>query len=247
MLHRLTGGGLWLRLEAGLIGHTADYTTLKSSSGSGATEIMSIGSVDRLCPPVSDTDISSSRQGGICNPTPCGCHAVVFHLYKSRPLPSPKGEGFTDPLSGTLNSGRRIEVEEDLDADLLKKLVAVLEASRCSQWERPRISVCTGSTDIRKGFDGLYGLIPDRMDCDQRSHLSICKCAPQPPAACPFRWLRAMVCSKRAEGGRLHWPESIAGKVQLSREHFTNLTGASTWFRHAHASGITSPPRRGIT
>ena len=35
MLHRLTGGGFWLRLEAGLIGHAADYTTLKSSSGSG--------------------------------------------------------------------------------------------------------------------------------------------------------------------------------------------------------------------
>jgi hypothetical protein len=35
MLHRLTGGGFGLRLEAGSIGHTADYTTLKSSSGSG--------------------------------------------------------------------------------------------------------------------------------------------------------------------------------------------------------------------
>src|ERR1700691_5043296 len=29
---------------------------------------------------------------------------VVFHLYKSRAHPSPKGEGFTDPLSGTLNA-----------------------------------------------------------------------------------------------------------------------------------------------
>ena len=29
------GGGFGLRLEAGLIGHTADYTTVKSSSGSG--------------------------------------------------------------------------------------------------------------------------------------------------------------------------------------------------------------------
>jgi CRP/FNR family transcriptional regulator len=32
---------------------------------------------------------------------------VVFHLYKSRPHPSPKGEGFTDPLSGTLKNVRR--------------------------------------------------------------------------------------------------------------------------------------------
>jgi len=28
-------GGFWLRLQAGLIGHAADYTTVKSSSGSG--------------------------------------------------------------------------------------------------------------------------------------------------------------------------------------------------------------------
>jgi hypothetical protein len=35
MLHRLTGGGFGLRLEAGLIGHPVDYTTLKSLSGVG--------------------------------------------------------------------------------------------------------------------------------------------------------------------------------------------------------------------
>jgi hypothetical protein len=33
--HRLTAGGFGLRLEAGSIGRTVDYTTLKSSSGAG--------------------------------------------------------------------------------------------------------------------------------------------------------------------------------------------------------------------
>jgi hypothetical protein len=36
---------------------------------------------------------------------------VVFHLYKSRPHLSPKGEGFTDHLSGTLNLARPVHKE----------------------------------------------------------------------------------------------------------------------------------------
>jgi transposase len=33
------------------------------------------------------------------------------------------------------------------------------------------------------------------------------------------------VCSRRMEGGRLHWPTSEDGRVQLTREEFALLIG----------------------
>ena len=32
-----------------------------------------------------------------------------------------------------------------------------------------RIYVALGSTDMRKGFNGLYGLVRDRLECDPTS------------------------------------------------------------------------------
>ena len=32
-----------------------------------------------------------------------------------------------------------------------------------------RIYLATGSTDMRKGFEGLYGLVRDRLSCDPLS------------------------------------------------------------------------------
>jgi transposase len=90
-----------------------------------------------------------------------------------------------------------------------------------------RIYVCTGATDMRKGFDGLYGLIRERLECDPTSgHIFLFANARRDRLKLVFfdgsgLW----VCSKRMELGRLHWPESVDGKVQLSREQFALLIG----------------------
>ena len=92
-----------------------------------------------------------------------------------------------------------------------------------------RIYVATGATDMRLGYDGLYGLVRDRLACDPLSgHLYLFANARRDRLKVLFfdgsgLW----VCSKRMEAGRLRWPEPDASgdKVQLSREQFALLLG----------------------
>ncbi len=54
------------------------------------------------------------------------------------------------------------------------------------------------------------------------------------------------VCARRMEQGRLHWPSSEDGRVQLTREEFALLIGgidlsATTqrkWYRKAVGEGV---------
>jgi len=39
----------------------------------------------------------------------------------------------------------------------------------CSAWCRDAHLSCAGATDMRKGFDGLYGLVRDQLLCDPLS------------------------------------------------------------------------------
>ena len=56
------------------------------------------------------------------------------------------------------------------------------------------------------------------------------------------------VCARRMEKGRLHWPSSGDGRVQLTREEFALLIGgidlgATTkrkWYRRAVAEAVNS-------
>ena len=90
-----------------------------------------------------------------------------------------------------------------------------------------RIYVATGATDMRKGFNGLEGLIRDRLACDPTSgHIFLFANARRNRLKLVFfdgsgLW----VCSRRMEGGTLHWPREESGKVQLSREQFALLIG----------------------
>lgn len=80
---------------------------------------------------------------------------------------------------------------------------------------------------MRKGFDGLYGLIRDRLECEPESgHVFLFANARRNRLKLVFfdgsgLW----VCARRMEGGRLRWPEVSASKVQLSREEFALLIG----------------------
>jgi transposase len=106
-----------------------------------------------------------------------------------------------------------------------------------------RVYVATGATDMRLGFNGLYGLVRDRLQCEPLSgHLFLfANSRRDRMKVLFFDGSGLWVCSKRMEGGRLRWPQSDVGgdKVQLSREEFALLLGgidlaqtrARKWYR----------------
>ncbi len=92
-----------------------------------------------------------------------------------------------------------------------------------------RIYLALGGTDMRKGFNGLYGLVRDQLLCDPLSgHLFLFTNAQRNRLKILFfdgsgLW----VAAKRLERGRFYWPDSgdVEGKVQLSQEEFAMLLG----------------------
>ena len=92
-----------------------------------------------------------------------------------------------------------------------------------------RVYLAAGATDMRKGFEGLYGLVRDRLACDPLSgHVFLFANAQHNRLKLLF-WDGSglWVCAKRLEKGRFRWPEAIGGeaKIILSREEFTLLLG----------------------
>lgn len=106
-----------------------------------------------------------------------------------------------------------------------------------------RLYVATGATDMRKGFNGLEGLIRDRLECDPTSgHIFLFANARRNRLKLVFfDGSGIWVCSRRMEGGTLRWPEAEGSKVQLSREQFALLIGGidltqtreRKWYRKA--------------
>ena len=106
-----------------------------------------------------------------------------------------------------------------------------------------RIYLAPGATDMRKSFDGLYGLVRDQLLCDPLSgHLFLFSNAKRNRLKIIFfDGTGLWVCSKRIERGRVHWPvvDHEQRKVVLSQEQFTMLLGSidlaqtreRKWFR----------------
>ena len=92
-----------------------------------------------------------------------------------------------------------------------------------------RVYLAAGATDMRKGFDGLYGLVRDRLRGDPLSgHLYLFANARRNRLKVLY-WDGSglWVCAKRLEQGRFRWPEAAAGeaKVVLSHEELALLLG----------------------
>jgi transposase len=92
-----------------------------------------------------------------------------------------------------------------------------------------RIYLAAGATDMRKGFEGLYGLVRDRLLCEPLSgHLFLFSNAQRNRLKLLF-WDGSglWVCAKRLEKGRFHWPQLANGetKVVLSHEELGLLLG----------------------
>jgi transposase len=91
------------------------------------------------------------------------------------------------------------------------------------------IYLAAGATDMRKGFDGLYGLVRDRLSCDPLSgHVFLFANAQKNRLKLLF-WDGSglWVCAKRLEKGRFRWPEAqvAESKIIVSHEEFTLLLG----------------------
>lgn len=92
-----------------------------------------------------------------------------------------------------------------------------------------RIYVATGATDLRKGFNGLYGLAHEHLGCAPESgHVFLFTNARK-------NRLKLMVydgsglwiCAKKLDGGCFRWPgkDTTAEKIVLSHEELALLLG----------------------
>jgi transposase len=106
-----------------------------------------------------------------------------------------------------------------------------------------RIYLAVGATDMRKGFEGLFGLVRDRLLCSPTSgHVFLfCNRQRNRLKLLVFDGSGLWVCAKRLERGRFSWPQAGdgQGKVTLSHDELTllisgidlNQTERKHWYR----------------
>ena len=111
-----------------------------------------------------------------------------------------------------------------------------------------RIFVAPGATDMRKGFDGLFGLVRDALGEDPLSgHLFLFANRDRTRVkVLVFDGSGLWVCSKRFEKGRFAWPAAAEGQTRIAMraEELAMLlsgidlkqTKARKWFRRSVAA-----------
>jgi transposase len=84
-----------------------------------------------------------------------------------------------------------------------------------------RIYVATGATDMRKGYEGLYGLVRDGLRCEPRSGHVFMFCNRQRNRVKVLVWDGSglWLCAKRLEKGRFGWPEAQEGQNRVVLSH----------------------------
>ena len=92
-----------------------------------------------------------------------------------------------------------------------------------------RVYLAAGATDMRKGFDGLYGMARDRLGTDPLSGPLFVFCNGRRNRLKVLYWDGSglWICSKRLEKGRFSWPAQgdDQGRVRMSSEELTLLVG----------------------
>jgi len=82
---------------------------------------------------------------------------------------------------------------------------------------------------MRKGFEGLYGLVRERLSCEPLSGHLFLFCNAQRNRLKVLVWDGSglWVCAKRLAKGRFSWPQSgdAQGKVVLSHERALSIIG----------------------
>jgi transposase len=92
-----------------------------------------------------------------------------------------------------------------------------------------RVYVAVGSTDMRKGFEGLYGLVRDQLGLDPLSgHLCLfCNKGRNRLKVLYWDGSGLWICAKRLERGRFSWPSDgeHSARVTLTQEELSLLLG----------------------
>jgi len=111
-----------------------------------------------------------------------------------------------------------------------------------------RVFVAPGATDMRKGFDGLFGLVRDALGEDPLSgHIFLFANRGRTRVkVLVFDGSGLWVCSKRLEKGRFAWPKAAEGQTRITMraEELTMLlsgidlmqTKTRKWFRRSMAA-----------
>jgi transposase len=112
-----------------------------------------------------------------------------------------------------------------------------------------KIYLGTESVDMRKGFDGLFGLVRDQLGQDPVSgHLFLFTNRTQTRLkALLWDGSGLWVCAKRLERGRFHWPQAASGNssVVMRPEELAMLLNGldvgqarrrKNWYREAPAA-----------
>lgn len=82
-----------------------------------------------------------------------------------------------------------------------------------------KIYIAVEGVDMRKGFDGLYGLVRDHLGQDPLSgHLFLFSNRDHTRVkVLVWDGSGLWVCAKRLEKGRFHWPRAIQGSCLVMR------------------------------
>ncbi len=111
--------------------------------------------------------------------------------------------------------------------------------------------MATGVTDMRKGFDGLYGLVRDRLGCDPASGrvFLFTNARRNRLKLLVYVGSGLWVCAKKLDGGRFRWPQrdSTVKKVVSRHKGLALLLGGidlthtrpRKWYRKSPAEEPT--------
>ena len=101
-----------------------------------------------------------------------------------------------------------------------------------------RIYLAPGATDMRKGFEGLHGLVRDHLGCDPESgHVFVfTNVRRNRVKLLVYDGSGLWVCAKRLEKGRFVWPPIVDGAMTLTPAQFSVLVEAMDW------RGTIAPP-----
>ena len=109
-----------------------------------------------------------------------------------------------------------------------------------------RIYVAAGATDMRKNFNGLYGLVRDHLGCDPESgHVFVFTNARHNRLKLlVYDGSGLWVCAKKLDGGRFRWPQRDSGvkKIVLSHEELALLLGGIDLAQTERRKWYRKPP-----